>query len=103
MKPAHKNKMNLKNWNRIAIVDYIRRYEKTNRSNLSAKTGVTFMTIKNILEELESFDLVRQADYQEGEVGRKAVNYVINKDYAYTLGIHINMINTRVALMNLNG
>jgi predicted NBD/HSP70 family sugar kinase len=103
MKPAHKNKMNLKNWNRIAIVDYIRRYEKTTRSNLSATTGLTFMTIKNILEELESFDLVRQADYQEGEVGRKAVNYVINKDYAYTLGIHINMINTRVALMNLNG
>ena len=95
--------INLKNVSRVTVLNYIRHHGKSTRANLSNVTGLTFMAIKNILEELEDLGLVQQSDELEGKIGRKAANYIINKDYAYTIGIHINMFLTRVALMNLDG
>lgn len=40
---------------------------------------------------------------ESGGMGRKAVSYVINENYRYTIGIHINKFITGIALLNLRG
>ncbi|MDL2294180.1 ROK family protein [Ruminococcaceae bacterium OttesenSCG-928-D13] len=95
--------MQLKHVNRVAVLNYIRRHRHTTKANLASISGLTFMAIKKILEELEELGLVRQDDLHVGKIGRKAVTYTIAKDYGYTAGMHINMFKTRVAIMNLQG
>ena len=66
-------------------------------------TGLTFMAIKKILEELEALNLIKYADVETGSTGRKAAAYAINADYGYTIGIHINKFVTSIALLDLCG
>jgi predicted NBD/HSP70 family sugar kinase len=100
----NKNKpMILKNVNRFSILNYIRRRRFTTKAALASETGLSFMAIQKIIRELESAGLVRQASLEGGRIGRKAATYIINEKYAYTLGLHINMFETRAALLNLKG
>jgi predicted NBD/HSP70 family sugar kinase len=99
-----KNKpMVLKNVNRFSILNYIRRNRFTTKAAIAAESGLTFMAVQNIIGELESAGLVRQASLESGHLGRKAATYIINEKYAYTLGLHINMFETKAALLNLKG
>lgn len=93
----------LKNFNRRSVLGYIRKNGAATKAGLSAATGLTFMAIKKILEELEELGLIRCDAMEKGTVGRHALTYVINESYKYTIGVHINKFATRVALMDLRG
>lgn len=95
--------IHLKNFNRIALLNYIRRHGSATKTSLSEVTGLTFMAIKNILEELMALQLIRQDDYSSSATGHKSATYRINENYGYTVGLHINVYETRAAVMNLNG
>ncbi len=95
--------IHLKNFNRIALLNYIRRNGTATRVGLSGVTGLTFMAIRNILQELTDLNLVRLDD-RRGEGGRqRSAVYRINENYGYTVGLHINIYETRAAVMNLGG
>lgn len=96
------SQINLKNFNRIAILNYIHRHRHATKAGLAEVTGLTFMAIKKILEELISLNLVRTDAYSKVQ-GHKAVTYTINENYGYTVGLHINIYETRAAVMNLGG
>ena len=93
----------LKNYNRRSVLNYIRKNKTATKAGLSAASGLTFMAIKKILEELEGLNLIRRDEMEGVGVGRKAVSYAVNEVYRYTIGIHINKFVTSVALMNLRG
>lgn len=93
----------LKNYNRILLLNLIRRRKFVTKAELSGATGLTFMAIKKIMEELLELNLVREDAYTQGGVGRKAVTYGINEAYSYTLGLHINILKTCAAVMDLGG
>ncbi len=93
----------LKNYNRRSVLNYIRKNKTATKAGLSAASGLTFMAIKKILEELEGLNLIRCDEMEGVGVGRKAVSYAVNEVYRYTIGIHINKFVTSVALMNLRG
>lgn len=93
----------LKNFNRRSVLGYIRKNGAATKAGLSAATGLTFMAIKKILEELEELGLIRCDAMEKTNVGRHALTYVINEDYRYTIGVHINKFATRVALLDLRG
>lgn len=97
------NQVQLKNYNRRTVLNYIRKNKTATKAGLASATGLTFMAIKKILEELEELNLIRCDQMESGGVGRKAVSYAINENYRYTIGIHINKFITSVALMNLCG
>lgn len=97
------NQVQLKNYNRRSVLNYIRKNRTATKAGLASVTGLTFMAIKKILEELESLGLVRCDEMEGGGVGRKAVSYAINENYRYTVGIHINKFVTSVAVLNLCG
>ena len=73
------------------------------KAGLASVTGLTFMAIKKILAELQELNLIRDGQMESGGMGRKAVSYVINENYRYTIGIHINKFITGIALLNLRG
>ena len=97
------NQEQLKNFNRRSVLNYIRKKKTATKAGLASVTGLTFMAIKKIIEELESLDLVRCDEMEGGNVGRKAVSYAINENYRYTIGIHINKFVTSIAVLNLCG
>ena len=97
------NQGQLKNFNRRTVLGYIRRNGTATKAGLASVTGLTFMAIKKILAELQELNLIRDGQMESGGMGRKAVSYVINENYRYTIGIHINKFITGIALLNLRG
>lgn len=97
------NQVQLKNYNRRTVLNYIRKNGTATKAGLASVTGLTFMAIKKILAELEELNLVRNDQMETTGVGRKAVSYAINENYRYSIGIHINKFVTGVVLMNLQG
>lgn len=93
----------IKNMSRIALLNYIRRNGHTTKAELAAKSGLTYMAVKKIMEELAELELVRKDDIVRGQVGRKAATYTINEHYGYTVGLHINIFKTLLAVMDLRG
>ena len=97
------NQVQLKNFNRRTVLGYIRRNGTATKAGLASVTGLTFMAIKKILAELQELNLIRDGQMESGGMGRKAVSYVINENYRYTIRIHINKFITGIALLNLRG
>ncbi len=93
----------LKNYNRRTVLNYIRRNQTATKAGLASMTGLTFMAIKKILEELEALSLIRGDQKEICKTGRKANSYAVNENYKYTIGIHINKYSTSIALLNLKG
>ena len=100
---AQDRQIQLKNYNRRSVLNYIRRNKTVTKAGLAAATGLTFMAIKKILEELEELRLIKYADMEKAGLGRHAIAYTINETYRYTIGIHINKHATSIALMDLKG
>lgn len=97
------NQVQLKNFNRRTVLNYIRKNGTATKAGLASVTGLTFMAIKKILAELQELDLIHDGQMESNGMGRKAVSYVINEKYRYTIGIHINKFITRIALLDLRG
>lgn len=97
------NQVQLKNFNRRTVLNYIRKNKTATKAGLATATGLTFMAIKKILEELEGLHLIRCDEMEAGGMGRRAVTYAVNETYRYTVGIHINKFVTSIALMDLRG
>lgn len=97
------NQVQLKNFNRRAVLGYIRKNGTATKAGLASVTGLTFMAIKKILAELQELNLIHDGQMKSNGMGRKAVSYVVNENYRYTIGIHINKFVTNIALLNLRG
>lgn len=97
------SQIQLKNYNRRMVLNYIRRNDHATKAGLAAVTGLTFMAIKKILEELQGLNLIRTDVMEIGGVGRRAATYMVNENYGYTVGIHVNVFMTSAAVMNLHG
>ena len=97
------NQVQLKNFNRRTVLNYIRKNKTATKAGLASVTGLTFMAIKIILEELEELHLIRCDEMEAGGMGRRAVTYAVNETYRYVVGIHINKFVTSIAMMDLRG
>nr|WP_308628590.1 ROK family protein [uncultured Eisenbergiella sp.] len=97
------NQVQLKNFNRRTVLNYIRKNKTATKAGLASVTGLTFMAIKKILEELEELHLIRCDEMEAGGMGRRAVTYAVNETYRYVVGIHINKFVTSIAMMDLRG
>lgn len=97
------HQIRLKNFNRRSVLNYIRKNKTVTKAGLAAATGLTFMAIKRILEELEELKLIRYDEMNKSGMGRHAISYAINEKYKHTIGIHINKYVTSIAVLNLRG
>ena len=96
------NQVQLKNFNRRTVLNYIRKMEPQPK-----RAGFGYRTYlygnQKILEELEELQLIRCDEMEAGGMGRRAVTYAVNETYRYTVGIHINKFVTSIALLDLRG
>ncbi len=97
------DQLQLKNYNRRFVLNYIRKNGAVTKTGLSEASGLTFMAIKNILEELEELRLIRNDTAESTGLGRKALSYAINERYSHVIGIHVNKHVTIVAMLDLGG
>lgn len=74
------NQVQLKNFNRRTVLNYIRKNKTATKAGLASVTGLTFMAIKKILEELEELHLIRCDEMEAGGMGRRAVTYAVNEN-----------------------
>lgn len=101
---APNHQIMLKNYNRRAVLNIIRKKGVVTKAALAEMTGLTFMSIKRILSELESLGLLIGIGYMKGNgVGRKSIPYAINENCRYTIGVYINKFITSIAAVNLRG
>ena len=82
------NQVQLKNYNRRSVLNYIRKNGTATKAGLASATGLTFMAIKKILEELEKLNLIKGGQL-ESTGGRRALSYAINENYRYSIGIQV--------------
>ncbi|HZJ88619.1 MAG TPA: ROK family transcriptional regulator [Sphaerochaeta sp.] len=93
----------LKNLNRRAVLKFIRKQQEVTKADIAKVTGLTTMAIHKIVTELETLGMIRKGSLRTGGVGRSAVTYTIDESYKYSIGIHINVYRTTVAVVNLKG
>jgi len=75
------NQVQLKNFNRRTVLNYIRKNRTATKAGLAAATGLIFMAIKKILEEMMKLQLIRCDDMETGGMGIHAVTYTVNETY----------------------
>ncbi len=95
--------MQLKNGNRISVLNFIRHNRSISKAHLAQVSGLTFMAIQKIIEDLVTLGLVREDNVRSGLSGRKSVHYTVDENYGYSVGLHINMFKTTTAVMDLHG
>ena len=70
------NQVQLKNFNRRTVLNYIRKNGTATKAGLASVTGLTFMAIKKILEELEELQLIRCDEMEAGGMGRLSLIHI---------------------------
>lgn len=86
-------------YNRITVLNLIRRNENISRSELAEKTGLTPPSISRITKELMERDLIIESGVGESHVGRKPIMMEFNESSRSIIGLdlrpdHINGVIT---------
>ncbi|MCF8001377.1 MAG: ROK family transcriptional regulator [Halanaerobiales bacterium] len=86
-------------YNRITVLNLIRRNENISRSELAEKTGLTPPSISRITKELMERDLIIESGVGESHVGRKPIMIEFNESSRSIIGLdlrpdHINGVIT---------
>lgn len=90
-------------YNRVLIVDLVRRNPGISRVELSERTGLTSQTITNICEALAGQGLIEEAGRVVGGSGRPRTTYRVIPSGRHAVGLHIDPARAVLALVDLAG
>lgn len=95
----------LKYKNRHAVLQYLRRHENASVAEIAKYTGLSKMTVHNIIEHYLEGGLIREAGKGDStdEGGKKPKLFAFNPDYRYIFSVRIVEQSLSAALTNLNG
>ncbi|MFD2058974.1 ROK family protein [Mesorhizobium calcicola] len=79
-----------KSHNRRVVIEAIRTNGALSRAAIARLTALSTQTISNIVEELESEELLRAQATLKGARGQPAVPYSINPDGGYSIGLQLD-------------
>lgn len=91
----------IKDMNRSAVINAIRRKGPISRTEVSQLTNLGQSTLTKITEELKNLDLVHEKGEALSTGGRKAILLEFNHLYAYAIGIKIMQDHLILALTDL--
>ncbi|OXS53884.1 hypothetical protein B1A99_28725 [Cohnella sp. CIP 111063] len=97
------NNRRVKSMNQSTVLQYIRGKGQVSKAEISDRTKLSFTAVKNIIEELVSYDLICEVGYDESSGGRKPLLYQIKSDRFYSIGLHLSVSRIRVSILNLEG
>ncbi|ABY92056.1 ROK family transcriptional regulator [Thermoanaerobacter sp. X514] len=95
------NKELIKDINRSLVINEIRMNGPISRTDISKNLNLGLSTVTNIVEELESQNLVHEVGEADSTGGRKPILLEFNYNYGYIIGIKIEENNLIFALTNL--
>ncbi len=76
--------------NRRVVIEAIRANGALSRAAIARLTALSSQTISNIVEELETIELLRPEPTPKGARGQPAVPYSINPDGGYSIGLQLD-------------
>ncbi|BCG79048.1 ROK family transcriptional regulator [Mesorhizobium sp. 113-3-3] len=79
-----------KSHNRRVVIEAIRTNGALSRAAIARLTALSTQTISNIVEELETAELLRAEATLKGARGQPAVPYSINPDGGYSIGLQLD-------------
>ena len=89
--------------NRLRILNLIAKSEKTNRAQISRELGFNKVSTGEIVDLLITEGLVEEVGAQLGGTGRPSIALTLNKERYFVIAIDIGLRNIRFALINLSG
>ncbi|MFK8036094.1 MAG: ROK family protein [Hyphomicrobiales bacterium] len=89
--------------NRQVVLGFVRRHQPVGRAEIARLSGLSTQAVSNIIAELEHDAFINEAGRQTKGRGLPAVQYTLNGDGAYALGIEIRPNAMFSALVNLSG
>lgn len=92
-----------KNLNRSNILQSMKDFSIYTKQDISRKTGLSFPTTSKIVDELVSEDILHTlCEKRNNTGGRKAYEYQLDKEYAYSLCIVIEPHKLKALLTNMD-
>lgn len=89
--------------NRQVVLGFVRRHQPVGRAEIARLSGLSTQAVSNIIAELEDDAFIVEAGRQTKGRGLPAVQYTLNGDGAYAIGIEIRPNAMFSALVNLSG
>lgn len=97
------NSRYIKNRNRYVILEFVRVNGPVTKAEIADKTDLTFTAINNIVEQLTQEGYIRETGYAVSSGGRKPVLLDINSEAVYTVGVQLNTLIVKTAVVNFKG
>lgn len=93
----------IKTQNIKLLFDIIANNDKITRSDAAKLSGLSLMTVSNIVDHLDRFDIIRHVDKEQtGTVGRRAELLSINKDIKRFIIIDLTSLEFSFIVLNLD-
>lgn len=93
----------IRKYHYFLLLSLIQRHKEVSRAQLAKLTSISNTTVGKIIKVLIEDGLVNEVGQTVGEVGRRATILKINPEGAYIIGVEINLTNTEIAIVALDG
>ena len=94
----------IRNYNRMLILDLIRREGIISKAGISRKTGISFSTVGRVIDELISENLIKSSqDKQERGSGRPGELFEFDGKSHFVIGADLGYPNIRGFIADLSG
>lgn len=90
-------------YNQVLVLDLIRRFPGTSRSDLVRRTGLTMQTLSNICHRLSASGLIRESGRVRSGMGAPRIVYEVSPTGRYSIGLHIDPARLSFELLDLAG
>jgi len=101
--PGGSNLPRVSDYNRVLVVDLVRRHPGISRGELAERTGLTTQTVSNICTHLSGQGLIEEGGREAVDGGRVRTVYRIVPSGRFAVGVHIDPARTVLALVDLAG
>ncbi|SED67533.1 ROK family transcriptional regulator [Jiangella alba] len=97
------NQLRLADFNQAVVLDVLRRSPGASRADLRRESGLSPQTISNITRRLIDDGLIRETEPAGSARGRPSIPLVVDRDGAFSVGVHIDPARLTTVLLDLDG
>lgn len=92
----------VKDINRKIILESFWNFSRNTKQDITKKTELSFPTVSKLVDELNEQDIIHMLSDKRGETGgRKANEYILNQEYAYSLCLKVEREYIEVFIVDL--
>jgi len=89
--------------NLVVVLEALQKLQPVSRTSLADVTGLTPATITHMIDELASFDLLRESPSGERQVGRRPTLLTFNPSRGHVIGVEVSRSGMRSVRVDFAG